>query len=68
MGPTLSRPISSTCTASLVAHPNGVNTLAVNTHLIGRFATATTGSHTVDTFAHFEGVLMIINGIAAVQI
>ena len=47
---------------------NGVNTLAVNTHLIGRFAAATGSTHTVDTFAHYEGVLMIINGIAAVQI
>lgn len=47
---------------------NGVNTLAVNTHLIGRFNAATTVTHTVDTYAHYEGVLMIINGIAAVQI
>ena len=47
---------------------NGVNTLAVNTHLIGRLSGATTATHTVDTFAHYEGVLMIINGVAAVQI
>ena len=47
---------------------NGVNTLSVNTHLVGRLAAATTVTHTVDTFAHYEGVLMIVNGIAQVQI
>ena len=47
---------------------NGVNTLSVNTHLIGRLAANTTGTHTADTFAHYEGVMMVINGIAQVQI
>lgn len=47
---------------------NGVNTLAVNTHLIGRLAAPASGTQTVDMYAHFEGVLMVINGIAAVQI
>ena len=47
---------------------NGVNTLAVNTHLIGRLSAGSADTNTIDTFAHFEGVLMIINGIAAVQI
>ena len=47
---------------------NGVNTLSVNTHLIGRLGAATaTNTHTVDTFAHYEGVLMVINGVAQVQ-
>jgi hypothetical protein len=47
---------------------NGVNTLSVNTHLVGRLAGATTVTHTIDTFAHYEGVLMIVNGIAQSQI
>ena len=47
---------------------NGVNTLSVNTHLVGRLAAGTTVTHTIDTFAHYEGVLMIVNGIAQAQI
>jgi hypothetical protein len=48
---------------------NGVNTLSVNTHLIGKLAAATGAneSHTVDTFAHFEGVMVVVNGVAAVR-
>ena len=48
---------------------NGVNTLSVNTHLIGKLAAPTGAeeSHTVDSFAHYEGIMMVINGVAAVR-
>ena len=48
---------------------NGVNTLSVNTHLVGKLAspTAQDESHTVDSFAHYEGIMMVINGVAAVR-
>ena len=46
----------------------GLNTLSVNTHLVGRLAAGTTVAHPIDTSAHYEGVLMIVNGIAQAHI
>ena len=44
----------------------GVNTLSINTHLIGD-RSGTIDALRLDTFAHYEGILIIQNGIAMVQ-
>ena len=44
----------------------GVNTLSINTHLIGD-RSGTSDALRLDTFTHFEGILIIQNGIAMVQ-
>lgn len=46
---------------------NGINTLSVNTHLIMDFGQPVTANVRVNTFAHFDGILIIQNGIATVR-
>lgn len=46
---------------------SGVNTLAVNTHLVCQFAGLLNAASHVSTFAHYDGVLLIQNGIASVM-
>ena len=46
---------------------NGINTLSTNTHLYSRFAGTTTYALRVDTFAHYDFVLLIQNGQASVR-
>ena len=48
---------------------SGVNTLTTNTHLIGQFgaALAATSPLHVATFAHYDAILIIQNGVASVQ-
>jgi hypothetical protein len=45
---------------------SGINTLSTNTYLIGQH-TATTENHTIHTFAHYDGILVIQGGLASVQ-
>jgi hypothetical protein len=45
---------------------SGVNTLSTNTYLIGQHA-QTTENHTIHTFGHYDGVLIIQGGLASVQ-
>jgi len=45
---------------------SGINTLSTNTYLIGQHA-ATTENHTIHTFAHYDGILVIQGGLASVQ-
>ena len=47
---------------------NGVSTLSVNSHLIARLRANNLSAQRVDTWAHHESLLMIVNGIASVQI
>lgn len=46
---------------------SGINTLSANTHLIAQFAAGLAAPVRVDTFAHFDGILLIQNGICSVQ-
>ena len=46
---------------------SGINTLSANTHLIGQFAGSTNKAVRVDTFAHYDGILIIQNGLCSVQ-
>jgi len=46
---------------------SGVNTLATNTHLVCQFKGAITAPSHVATFAHYDGVLLIQNGICSVM-
>jgi hypothetical protein len=46
---------------------SGVNTLAVNTYLICQFNGALVNPSHVATFAHYDGVLLIQNGICSVM-
>lgn len=46
---------------------NGINTLSTNTHLYSRFAGTTAYALRVDTFAHYDFVLLIQNGQASVR-
>jgi len=46
---------------------SGINTMSANTHLITQFATGLAAGDRVDTFAHYDAVLMIQNGICSVQ-
>jgi hypothetical protein len=45
----------------------GVNTLSTNTYLIGQFPAQTQQNQTIHTFAHYDGILVIQNGLASVQ-
>ena len=45
---------------------SGVNTLSVNTYRIGQHA-QTTENHTIHTFVHYDGILVVQNGLASVQ-
>ncbi len=45
---------------------SGVNTLSTNTYLIGQF-TATAQNQTIHTWAHYDGVLIVQNGLASVM-
>ena len=45
---------------------SGVNTLAVNSYLICQFSNPAVPTH-VATFAHYDGVLLIQNGIRSVM-
>ncbi len=46
---------------------SGINTLSTNTYLIGQFATALTKPLNVQSFAHYDGILVILGGLASVQ-
>lgn len=46
---------------------SGVNTLTANTHLIGQFTGQQTAALHVSTFAHYDAILIIQNGVASVQ-
>ncbi len=46
---------------------SGVNILLTNTYLIGQFPVQTAQNQTIHTFAHYDGVLIIQNGLALVQ-
>jgi hypothetical protein len=45
---------------------SGINTLSTNTYLIGQFP-QTTKSINIQTFAHYDGILVIQNGLCSVQ-
>jgi len=45
---------------------SGVNTLSTNTYLIGQH-TATAENHTIHTYAHYDGILIIQSGLAFVR-
>jgi hypothetical protein len=44
---------------------SGINTPSTNTYTIGQHA-ATAENHTIHTFAHYDGILMIQGGLASV--
>ena len=46
---------------------SGINTLSTNTHFIGLFSGPTGSPLNVQSFAHFDGVLIIQGGLASVQ-
>jgi len=46
---------------------SGINTLTTNTHLIGIFGGALADAVHVATFAHYDAILIIQNGVASVQ-
>ena len=46
---------------------SGINTLNANTHFIGQWTTTGIPDMRVDTFAHYDGILLIQNGVASVQ-
>ena len=46
---------------------SGINTLTTNTHLIGLFEKALGDAVHVATFAHYDAILIIQNGVASVQ-
>jgi len=46
---------------------SGINTLTTNTHLIGIFGGALSDAVHVATFAHYDAILIIQNGVASVQ-
>jgi hypothetical protein len=48
---------------------SGINTLSANTHLIMQLfgANDVTAALRVDSFAHFDGLLIILNGVCTVQ-
>jgi len=46
---------------------SGINTLSTNTYLIGNFSTQLTKPFNVQTFAHYDGILIIQGGLASVQ-
>jgi len=46
---------------------SGINTLTTNTHLIGLFGTGLLDAVHVATFAHYDAILIIQNGVASVQ-
>jgi len=48
---------------------SGINTLSSNTHLIAQFGAAIANNNAlrVDTFAHYDAILIIQNGVASVQ-
>jgi hypothetical protein len=45
---------------------SGINTLSTNTYLIGQFP-QTTKAINIQTFAHYDGILVIQNGLCSVQ-
>ena len=45
---------------------SGINTLSTNTYLIGQFP-QTTKAINVQAFAHYDGILVIQNGLCSVQ-
>ena len=45
---------------------SGINTPSTNTYLIGQH-TATAENHTILTFAHYDGIIIIQGGLASVQ-
>ena len=48
---------------------SGINTLSANTHLIMQFggANGLSAAVRVDTFAHYDAILLIQNGVCSVQ-
>ena len=46
---------------------SGVNTLSTNTYLIGQFKGALQKPLNVQTFAHYDGIMIIQGGLASVQ-
>ena len=46
---------------------SGINTLSANTYLIGQFRVALPAALNVQSFAHYDGILVIQGGIASVQ-
>jgi hypothetical protein len=46
---------------------SGVDTLSTNTYLIGQFPAQTAQDQTIHTWGHFDGILVIQNGLASVQ-
>ena len=46
---------------------SGINTLSANTYLIGQFRGALTAALNVQSFAHYDGILVIQGGVASVQ-
>ena len=46
---------------------SGINTLSTNTHLVSQFKGPLNKAARVDTFAHYDGILIIQNGICSVQ-
>jgi len=45
---------------------SGINTLSTNTYLIGQFA-YTTKAINIQTFAHYDGILVTQNGLCSIQ-
>jgi hypothetical protein len=45
----------------------GINTLSVNTQLVGQFSAALAAPLNVQTSVHFDALLIITNGLASVQ-
>jgi len=43
-----------------------MNTLSTNSYLIGQH-NATSENHTIHTFAHYDGILVIQGGLASIQ-
>jgi hypothetical protein len=44
----------------------GINTLSVNTQLVGQFSAALAAPLNVQTYAHFDALLIVANGRASV--